>query len=243
MAKLCVGGTKEFDDVYRAGLRETYVGKQWHITGLTSERGQAFNGKSAECVGVTFQTAGIRDGKDVDIRLHLALSQGKKKKRQVFKVKISNVMKPGDSPCQPPLCMPTSKERMRLIRIARQGIERTRDELKEGSDGRPDWLYRKDQMERCLEAFGRGETLQLKCKDVGRVCNDIISGKRTHSDGPFLRMVQQLAPPCVGDGFFRIEDCTRGGAPDNQVMRRFQEYMPSGFCISCQQRYMEQRGF
>ena len=94
-----------------------------------------------------------------------------------------------------------------------------------------------------LEAFGRGETLQLKCKDVGRVCNDIISGKRTHSNGPFLRMVQQLAPPCVGDGFFRIEDCTRGGAPDNQVMRRFQEYMPSGFCISCQQRYMEQRGF
>ena len=156
MANLVVCGTPEFDEACGAGVRACYVGKQWRITGLTSEQGQALNGKLADCVGVTFQTAGIDDGKEADFRLHLSLRQGEKGKRKVFKVKNANVFEPGKGPSQPPVCMPTSQERMRLIRIARQAIERTRDEAREGGDSRPDWLYRKDQMERCLRVFHQG---------------------------------------------------------------------------------------
>lgn len=244
---MITGGTPEFENYVEQVARTTYVGKAWRLSGLESERGRQLNGKICDCIGLTPCTTTSGSGmfscrlnvvvrNDADDATEAASPTAKCK---AIKVKISNIIsvsqdqQHGHAPQA--LC---AKKRGRVIKLAEHQMHRTRSDAG-GQTDRPDWSHRSAMMEQCLQAFKQGETLPLRCGDMGREAQRIIDGSVAHANAGMLRMIAGAKPGCVGDGYFRLEDTTRGGFEDHRVMSRFGEYMLTGLCVSCQQRLLE----
>ena len=207
------------------------LGNTVEITGLTSERGRALNGRSGRVVGHSSGSAGA------DIRVHLRVPG----EEAVLKLKLCNVAKLGtlaapddiiDGPNVP--CAPVSTERRnRVLKVTRPMIG---DDLAryEADARRPDWIHRAMRLTGSIDASLAGSSVALRCGEVGPLAE--------RSDDELLKHVISLKPACVGDGYFRVEHifATGGfGADDGQAGIRMKEFIASGLCVPCQMHYME----
>ncbi|KAJ1447572.1 hypothetical protein M885DRAFT_542389 [Pelagophyceae sp. CCMP2097] len=109
---------------------------------------------------------------------------------------------------------------------------------------RPDWRHRVNALAEMARALECGEPLDFPCGDPGAAVTLILAGDEAPPgvDANFLRTVYGAKPPCAGDGIFRLEDVFLRGVPDFKATDRFREFVPSGFCVHCQIKYMEEQG-
>ena len=199
------------------------VGKHWEICGLTSERGRTLNGLTGECVGYTGPP---------DLRLHLRVPA----EDAVLKVKYSNVIEPDAAAVasENVPCTPTSAEKLKSV--AKASLPKA---LKNVMRERLDTVHRGRRLQESISALEQaGTSLPIKCGEAGP--------EAERSNDPFMKQLISMKPACVGDGFFRLEHLYAlggHGSSDGQAACRLQEFVPSGFCVSCQIHYMENAGF
>ncbi len=207
------------------------IGRRFVLTGLQSERGQEINGKLATVIGFEAEP---------EVRLHVKVPSHPKVPNRTFKVRYGNLLVPDSEMTlggrlDGPL-------RENVLRIGRDALPQLFQNVGNG-DNRPDWGHRAQRLQDAVAAWEKGSSLELCCGEVGDRGAAIIAGTISHPNGDFIKQMYAMKPPCVGDGKFRLDQLLAGGADEGKARDRFLEYLPSGFCVPCQMRYMEHNHF
>lgn len=209
-------------------LFPSYVGKEWLVSGLTSEKGLQLNGKLGVCEGFDPMPAG---------RLHMRIGG------TVVKLKIGNILNPDTAPAEPTsvtgvdLGSGSEIERETILRISRTRYDgqTVRQHIESAATAeRPDMRYRAKRLVALLDKFEENHStphVTLGCGDPGE--------EALADTDPFVRHLQSMKPGCVGNDKFHLHELFAGGVDDVQAGRRLAEYPMSGFCVGCQRVYME----